>query len=178
MVDIHDEWVISRVFQKTAPGSSSAAVGGATKKRPSAGFLDSSTLISQVHVTSPSSVSLPPLAASSAKEHVPCFSTTTAPGFSQDSLFELPPPPSSSLNSVVHGLSSASLFGKHGVGVSAFPSLRSLQENLHLPHFFSTAAPPHMHDDACQMPGYSSVGQWPALDNEKMCASELNCIWG
>ncbi|KAK4387097.1 protein CUP-SHAPED COTYLEDON 2 [Sesamum angolense] len=175
-----DEWVISRVFQKTAPGSSG---GGATKKRTST-TVDTS-IISDVMITSSSSVSLPPLLEPSAvdvvsaKEHVPCFSTTEAPSFSENSLFELPLPPSSSLSAVVHGVSSASLFAKHSVGVSAFPSLRSLQENLHLPNFFPAVSPPPMHGGgADQMPGYSAVGQWPALDNEKICASELNCIWG
>ncbi|KAL0328454.1 UNVERIFIED_CONTAM: protein CUP-SHAPED COTYLEDON 2 [Sesamum calycinum] len=178
-----DEWVISRVFQKTAPGSSG---GGATKKRTSAAV--DTSIISDVMITSSSSVSLPPLLEPSAvdvvsdydvsaKEHVPCFSTTEAPSFSENSLFELPLPPSSSLSAVVHGVSSASLFAKHSVGVSAFPSLRSLQENLHLPNFFPAVSPPPMHGGgADQMPGYS--GQWPALDNEKICASELNCIWG
>ncbi|KAL0406776.1 UNVERIFIED_CONTAM: protein CUP-SHAPED COTYLEDON 2 [Sesamum latifolium] len=178
-----DEWVISRVFQKTAPGSSGG--GAATKKRPSAAV--DSSFISELMIASSSSVSLPPLLEPSAvdvdvsaKEHVPCFSTTEAPSFSENSLFELPPPPpSSSLSAVVHGVSSASLFAKHSVGVSAFPSLRSLQENLHLPNFFPAVAPPPMHGGgADQMPGYSSVGQWPALDNEKLCAGDLNCIWG
>ncbi|KAL0282642.1 UNVERIFIED_CONTAM: protein CUP-SHAPED COTYLEDON 2 [Sesamum angustifolium] len=93
-----DEWVISRVFQKTAPGSSG---GGATKKRTSAAV--DTSIISDVMITSSSSVSLPPLLEPSAvdvvsdydvsaKEHVPCFSTTEAPSFSENSLFELPLP--------------------------------------------------------------------------------------
>ncbi|KAL0320647.1 UNVERIFIED_CONTAM: protein CUP-SHAPED COTYLEDON 2 [Sesamum radiatum] len=155
-----DEWVISRVFQKTAPGSSAA-----TKKRPSAAV--DSSIISELMITPSSSVSLPPLMEPSAfdvdvsaKEHVPCFSTTEAPSFSENSLFELPPPPSSSsLSAVVRGVSSASLFAKHSVGVSAFPSLRSLQENLHLPNFFPAVAPPPMHGGgADQMPVTALLG--------------------
>ncbi|KAK6156692.1 hypothetical protein DH2020_010940 [Rehmannia glutinosa] len=174
------EWVISRVFQKSGVGSSSAASNGGGKKRP------------PPEVSSPSSVSLPTLLEQStastdsydggvlatAKEHVPCFSTTAPPSFNYSSFFELPPPPP------IHepsSSSSGSRFPRHsGFGApAAFPSLRSLQENLQLPLFFSAVAPPAMHGGADQMSGYGgSVGQWPAPENQKMGATELDCMWG
>ncbi|KAK6134641.1 hypothetical protein DH2020_031566 [Rehmannia glutinosa] len=172
------EWVISRVFQKSGVGSSSAASGGGCgKKRP------------PPEVSSPSSVSLPTLleqstastdsydggALATAKEHVPCFSTTAPPSFNYSSFFELPPPPPP-----IHepsSSSSGSRFARHsgfGGAPAAFPSLRSLQENLQLPFFFSAVAPPAMHGGADQMSGYGgSVGQWPAPENQKM-----DCMWG
>ncbi|KAL0443553.1 UNVERIFIED_CONTAM: protein CUP-SHAPED COTYLEDON 2 [Sesamum latifolium] len=150
-------------------------------------------------VSSPSSVSLPALlepstastdrescsydgGVANAKEHVPCFSTTAAPSFNHNSLFELPPPPPPPyLNAVLHDPSSSSSsaprFPRHNFGVSAFPSLRSLQENLQLPFFFSAAAPPAMHGGADHS-GYGSAGQWPAPENQKMGSSELDCMWG
>ncbi|KAL0399415.1 UNVERIFIED_CONTAM: protein CUP-SHAPED COTYLEDON 2 [Sesamum radiatum] len=192
---IPGEWVISRVFQKSGAGSSSASGGG--KKRPAGG------INTNPEVSSPSSVSLPALlepstastdrescsydgGVANAKEHVPCFSTTAAPSFNHNSLFELPPPPPPPppqyLNAVLHDPSSSSSssaprFPRHSFGVSAFPSLRSLQENLQLPFFFSAAAPPAMHGGADHS-GYGSAGQWPAPENQKMGSSELDCMWG
>ncbi|KAK4439163.1 protein CUP-SHAPED COTYLEDON 2 [Sesamum alatum] len=185
------EWVISRVFQKSGAGSSSASGGG--KKRPTSG------INTMPEVSSPSSVSLPALlepstastdrescsydgGVANAKEHVPCFSTTAAPSFNHNSLFDLPPPPQPPyLNSLLHDPSSSSSsaprFPRHNFGVSAFPSLRSLQENLQLPFFFSAAAPPAMHGGTDQS-GYGSAGQWPAPENQKMGSSELDCMWG
>ncbi|PIN15731.1 hypothetical protein CDL12_11627 [Handroanthus impetiginosus] len=183
------EWVISRVFQKSGAGSSSAAGGG--KKRLSTG------INTNPEVSSPSSVSLPPLLEpstastdrescsydGSAKEHVPCFSTTAAvPSFNHNSFFELPPPPPPpSLNSLMHdpsSSSSAARFPRHSFGVSAFPSLRSLQENLQLPFFFNAAPPPlAMQGGADQMSAYGAVGQWPTPENQKMGATELDCMW-
>lgn len=177
--------MISRVFQKTGSGSSSAA-GGAGKKRHSAG------INSVPEVSSPScSVSLPsllePSAAASAdldccsydvvsatsKEHVPCFSTTAPPSFNHNSLSELPPPPLS-LGALIHDPSSTSRFPNHGVGLFSFPTLK---ENLHLPFFSSTVAPPPMHDGADQMFSDGGLSQWPAIENQKICPSELDCIW-
>ncbi|KAI3457427.1 hypothetical protein Pfo_014090 [Paulownia fortunei] len=181
------EWVISRVFQKSGAGSSSASGGG--KKRPPPG------INTNPEVSSPSSVSLPTLlehstastdrescsydgGVANAKEHVPCFSTTAAPSFNHSSLFDLPPPPPS-LNALIHdpSSSSASRFPRHSFGVSAFPSLRSLQENLQLPFFFSAVAPPPIHDGGDQMSGYGSLSQWAAPENQKMGATELDCMW-
>ncbi|KAK6131543.1 hypothetical protein DH2020_034713 [Rehmannia glutinosa] len=104
-----DEWVISRVFRKNGSGTSSAAGGG--KKRSSDGIPEAN---------SPSSATLPPLLEPSAadfdgsKEHVPCFSTID-PSLDHNSIFELPPPPSSP-STVVYDPSLT----------SRLPSLRSL----------------------------------------------------
>lgn len=187
---VQGEWVISRVFQKSGVGCSSAGAGG--KKRLAGGGITNS-----YDVSSPSSVSLPTLLdpsdrescsydgghGATAKEHVPCFSTTAAlPSFNHhnNSLFELPPPPPSlSAASLIHDpSSSASRFPGHGLGGSAFPSLRSLQENLQMPFFFSAVAPPPpMHGGADQMSGYASFGQWPAPENQRAGATELDCMW-
>ncbi|KAL6535976.1 hypothetical protein OROHE_012820 [Orobanche hederae] len=200
------EWVISRVFQKNGAGggggggSSTAAAGGG-KKRPAP------EAATNLEVSSPSSVSLPTLLEHStasndrescsydgggggglaaAKEHVPCFSTTS---FDYNSLFELPPPPTSVNALMIHdqpssSSSSASRFPRHGnnFGVpAAFPSLRSLQDNLHLPFFFSPS--PAVHGGGGGGPdqlsaGYGSVGQWLAPESQRMGATELDCMWG
>ncbi|GFP79655.1 protein cup-shaped cotyledon 2 [Phtheirospermum japonicum] len=181
------EWVISRVFQKSGAGA-----GGCGKKRPPP------DATSKLEVSSPSSVSLPTLLEHStaescsydggaAKEHVPCFSTTS---FSYNPVFDLPPPPAAVNALMMHDPSSSSSsygsrFPRHsssyGAAPAAFPSLRSLQENLQLPFFFSAVAPPpaaHGGGDSDQMPGYGSVGQWPAPEGQKLGATELDCMWG
>ncbi|XP_057766483.1 protein CUP-SHAPED COTYLEDON 2-like [Salvia miltiorrhiza] len=174
------EWVISRVFQKSGVGSS----GG--KKRP----------ISNPEVSSASSVSLPALLEPSTastdrescsydggiantKEHVPCFSTsTTVAGFNHNSLLQQLPP--SCVNPLLlqdTSSSYASYCSRHGLGVSAFPSLRSLQENLQLPFFF---APPPLpvQSGGDQMSGtYGNVARWAAPESQKVEASELDCMW-
>ncbi|KAG6393800.1 hypothetical protein SASPL_144373 [Salvia splendens] len=143
------EWVISRLFQKIGVGSSSAAA----KKRPAA------AVSSNPEISSASSASLPallePSTASSysyddVKEHVSCFSN--------NSLF-LPPPPM--VSELPPSSSYASYWPRHG---PAFPSLRSLQENLQLPYFFAPP-PPAGEGGAEQMGCYGNVG------------SELDCMW-
>ncbi|GFP78630.1 protein cup-shaped cotyledon 2 [Phtheirospermum japonicum] len=168
------EWVISRLFQKIGSGSSA---GG--KKRQSAG------INSGPEVSSPS---LPPLldGATSSEQHVSCFSNPApVPSFSHNSLYELPPPPSD-LSAVVYdpppASASASHYLKHSVGVAAaaFPSLKSLHENLQQPFFFSTGAPPPANGGAeGLMSGYSYVRQWHGLENhQKICpADQLDCMW-
>lgn len=170
------EWVISRVFQKTGVGSSSA-VGGGKKRSPA--------VIPEV--SSPSSVSMPALldpstastdhescsydgGIATAKEHVPCFSTTTLPGLNLSSLLE----PPSCLTPLVHN-PSASSFASYGA--SALPSLRSPLENLQLPLFFSAVAPPGVQGGAYQMSAYGNAGQWPGSDHQKFGATELDCMW-
>ncbi|KAL3849167.1 hypothetical protein ACJIZ3_011049 [Penstemon smallii] len=190
-----DEWVISRVFQKSGAGSTSS-VGA--KKRPS-----SSSSVRDV-VSSPSSVvSLPPppsndhhesntnstnmITTYAKDEHVSCFSMTQPPppppppslgGFNHmNSFFEIPPPPTLLMN---HDHPSSSRFPtmhNNVGGVSAFPSLRSLQENLHLPNFLFSA-PSTMHGaGGDQMSSYG--GQWGATEvNHKIGTNELDCMWG
>ncbi|CAA2955008.1 CUP-SHAPED COTYLEDON 2-like [Olea europaea subsp. europaea] len=183
-----DEWVISRVFQKSGPGSATASGG---KKRLTTCMNPFS------EVSSSSSVSLPPLlgspatitehdscsydanaTATNANEHVPCFSTAAPPSFNHNSLFELPP--ATSQNMFIAGHSSSPGFPKNVGGISSFPNLRSLQENLQLPFFFSALAPPTMHGGTSdQMTGYGPVNHWPSPENQKMgpTSTELDCVW-
>lgn len=197
-----DEWVISRVFQKnTAGGSSSSSIvssAGAKKTRLISGSIHNH-LYPDV-TSSPSnssSASLPPLldfspfsaagtahqntcsyddASVTAKEHGPCFSTTIA-----------------NVNPHHHpSFDLQSRFQSRDGDVSAFPSLRSLQENLHLP-FFSPVAPPPLpqqHQDCADHVGIISGGgggNWLVpSDDQKMegggsfanvAATELDCMW-
>ncbi|KAK9269219.1 hypothetical protein L1049_000989 [Liquidambar formosana] len=209
-----DEWVISRVFQKSGSGGSAASSSGTGKK---------TRLTSGINlypeVSSPSSVSLPPLldsspygAASSSTavtdrescsydggdttgtaQHVPCFSTIAAAAASAANFnpghhpppFELTPSPPVFGAFDQSSSSAFSRFPRSIGGVSAFPSLRSLQENLQLPFFFSTVAPPPMHGGS----GDHNVeisGNWLAPENQKvegggsrmaMGPTELDCMW-
>lgn len=191
-----DEWVISRVFQKTG-----AAVAGGGKRKMS------TSINLYPEVSSPSSVSLPPLVESSSynntatsapaidnescsydgghnatKEHVPCFSTTAPQSFNPNvSLFDLPAPPLAAANfSPLLDPSSTRFARNNNVGVPAFPSLRSLQENLHLPFFFPGATPTMHGGLADQMGGGygSSIPSWPAAtESQKVGSSELDCMW-
>lgn len=164
-----DEWVISRVFEKTGAGCVAAASGGG-KKRPCDG---------DPEVSSPSSISLPPSGDScsyevgAASSHVPCFSMAAPPpSYGRNSLLELlPPPPSFDLmHFAPSASSSSSRFG-------AFPTLKSLEENLHLPLMFPAAAPPPPPLHGGNMFGDGGVGQWAAMEEQKVCGSELDCMW-
>ncbi|KAL1817895.1 hypothetical protein ACET3Z_020469 [Daucus carota] len=142
-----DEWVISRLFKKT---------GGATagEKRPSSSM--SSHLYSEISSSSSIPFTPPPPPATTTDhvityEHVPCFSSSAAPGgFSTyHTLFDggLPPP----------------LMDPTPMPPSStFPSLRSLEENLHQPSFFF---PPVTYDN------------FPAMETPKPGLTELDCIW-
>ncbi|KAI3769294.1 hypothetical protein L6452_00395 [Arctium lappa] len=180
-----DEWVISRVFKKTGAG-----VVAGKKWLTSGGMSYTKEIVSS---SSAVSESLPPLldsssgaayaAATSAytseresfsydsnnptsKEHVPCFSTASTTNFGQ--LFDIPPP---------EPLTAAA------AAVSAFPSLRTLQENLQLPFFYSSVAPPPMHGGGEITSNYGSnfSGEnWvppSTSDNQKPGPTELDCIW-
>ncbi|GMH05620.1 hypothetical protein Nepgr_007460 [Nepenthes gracilis] len=195
-----DEWVISRVFQKSGTGSAtSGSSGNGRKGRLNAGI----NLYPEV--SSPSSVSLPPLldfspygatAPSAAmgaaaadrdncsygteavanREHVSCFSTiinansnaSACGGFNPHSssfhgLFA-PLPPS---------LTADNNNGARNLGLPAFPSLRSLQENLQLPFF----APPGVAPSPLQCGGFGAgdqmgvcglMGNWGGVLEEKV----------
>ncbi|XP_071697912.1 protein CUP-SHAPED COTYLEDON 2-like [Rutidosis leptorrhynchoides] len=181
-----DEWVISRVFKKIAAGP---VIGD--KK-----YLSGSVNYGKEGSCSPAvSGSLPPLLDSSlyasatsaytageqetnftydshavsSKEHVPCFSTssttTTNFGGHCPTLFDFPPPQPLT---------------------SAFPSLRTLQENLQLPFYYSAVAPPPpaMHvgggDISNNYVGFSGENWVSPSSNDndnKPGPTELDCIW-
>nr|UFO69261.1 CUC2 protein [Liriodendron chinense] len=181
-----DEWVVSRVFQKSGVnGGKKARIGGGV------GFTD---------VGSPSSSSIPPLLESSpytaaaaadrescsyesesTRDHVSCFSTVaTASNFNPQTMV-----PASILTDLT------GQFGKNGGGGPAFPSLRSLHENLQLPFFYSAVAPMPTLVSASgsvgpgEMGGCSLAGNWTGADQKversrqqlQMGGTELDCMW-
>ncbi|RAL49179.1 hypothetical protein DM860_017823 [Cuscuta australis] len=192
-----DEWVISRVFQKSGAAPASATAAG--KRRLTADVINL-----YPDVSSPSSVSLPPLVDSSsynnhntatsaptaescsydedavvAKEHVPCFSNSldlpaALPplGSKFTSLLDLPLVPSSL--SRFAAIPRTNNNNGEIISPSAFPCLRSLHENLQLP-FFIPGAPPLHGGLADQMGGYAI---WPPVaEPQKVGNSELDCMW-
>ncbi|GMJ10170.1 CUP-SHAPED COTYLEDON 2, Arabidopsis NAC domain containing protein 98 [Hibiscus trionum] len=147
-----DEWVISRVFQKSSGagnGASSSNGGGGRRSR-----LNASVALYH-EPSSPSSISLPPLLDPAAaavsltdrdscsydshtqSEHVSCFSTTSAAATTTPPLFRpgfdlaLPPPQPQMINNSFDSIPRYS----QNAGGSVFPSLKSLHENLHFPFF-------------------------------------------
>ncbi|XP_059664637.1 protein CUP-SHAPED COTYLEDON 2 [Cornus florida] len=184
-----DEWVISRVFQKSGSGGSASAPGGKKNRLNSVVNL-------YPEVSSPSSASLPPLLDSSAygatdrdscsydgnatKEHVPCFSTIAA-SFNSHAPFEFPPPSSAAAAAAFNAAVDPSSRFHRTIGMSAFPSLRSLQENLQLPFFSAVSAPPMQGGD---LGGFGTMGCWPPPENLKLEGgrvavgpTELDCMW-
>ncbi|KAK4751633.1 hypothetical protein SAY87_005115 [Trapa incisa] len=180
-----DEWVISRVFQKSGSGSSTGCsgsactgVGGGRKARVPSHFLYS-------EASSASSATLPPLHDSSTphpaltdgrdscsyvdsgptpKEHVSCFSTIPS-AFDGSSFgggagfFPLGPQFPSQFRRNGNGYGTQCSAG--GVSVS-FPSLRSLQDNLQLPSQFLPAIPvvgPEELGGGCSASGYNLCDQ-------------------
>jgi len=192
-----DEWVISRVFQKSGTGANgSSCISGGMKPVTSGmncyqevnsstsvtlpPLLDSSSYASAIsaYTADPDSYSYDSNAAS--KEHVPCFSTAPATTYDSHFVFDLPPPPLSAST-----FTGPAMDYQKNVGVSSFPSLRALQENLQLPFFYSSVAPPQppIHGDGA-MCSYanSSGGNWlPAVSSateiQKPGPTELDCIW-
>ncbi|KAI4322972.1 hypothetical protein L6164_022617 [Bauhinia variegata] len=200
-----DEWVISRVFQKSHTGGGGATVSassGSKKTRMSS----SCNMNLYPEPSSPSSVYLPPLLDSSpypnittsctaamndqeicsyesttSREHVSCFSTisatsTAANNFANVSFDLAPTQPSLSMDPFARF--------QRNVGVSAFPSLRSLQDNLQLPFFFSPPAQPdHSDMNGCG----SNFANWTVPEEPRvadscgaslaLAPSELDCVW-
>ncbi|XP_076941774.1 protein CUP-SHAPED COTYLEDON 2-like [Bidens hawaiensis] len=155
-----DEWVISRVFKKSGAGPVGTCTIG--KKWYTGGASSSSTVSSSLpplldsslyasatsaYTTEHESFSYDSHAAS--KEHVPCFSTAST------TLFDFPPPEPLT---------------------SSFPSLRTLQENLQLPFFYSSVAPAVNHGGETSEYVNSSGENWTA-DKPKLGPTELDCIW-
>ncbi|XP_010272358.1 PREDICTED: protein CUP-SHAPED COTYLEDON 2-like [Nelumbo nucifera] len=198
-----DEWVISRVFQKTGGGGGNGGTSGGKKNRVACGVNP------YTEVGSPSSTSLPPLLDSSSytattgvtdrescsydsesvREHVSCFSTVAAAAAAAAAATNFNQQPQYHLSSPASIMNAADLTARFGrnVGLSAFPSLRSLQENPQLP-FFSSISPMtaisgsqnHNND----LGGCSSARNWPESEPQKMetsrmplGATELDCMW-
>lgn len=205
---LKDEWVISRVFQKNTTGggstvssASAATTGGSSKKTRMTTSNNSSNMSLCPEPGSPSSIYLPPLLESSPyaaaaatfndrercsfdsaannnqREHVSCFSTISGAAF--DHLVPSPEPP----------LDPSARFHRNnnnnvGVGISTFPCLRSLHDNLNLPFFFS----PTGHISSAEVASFGAVGNWTAAPEEHRMAdsgsgmtivpSELDCMWG
>ncbi|XP_076911963.1 protein CUP-SHAPED COTYLEDON 2-like [Bidens hawaiensis] len=187
-----DEQVISRVFQKTSSGGTATGTGTGGTKRAASG------MSSYQEANSSSSVSLPPLldtsytSATSAytadhdtysydsnaasNKHVPCFSTASHSNFNSQCLFNLPPP-----TLPVPTFTAASNAYPKNVGPTSFPSLRALEENLQLPFFYSSIAPPQppVHGDGvmCSYGNLSSQNLTPVTKKMKAGPTELDCIW-
>lgn len=183
--------MICRVFQKNTNARSST--GGGTK------LVADKTSIYIETINSSPSVSLPPLldtsyaSATSAytadhdnyfydnntdsKEHVPCFSNDSTNNFNSRTIFDLPQQPLSGSTFTAHPIGY-----QNNVGVSAFPSLRTLQENLQLPLFYSSVAPlqPPVHGDGV-IYSYGNGNLMPAVsslvEEQKVGVTELDCIW-
>ncbi|XP_031266579.1 protein CUP-SHAPED COTYLEDON 2-like [Pistacia vera] len=188
-----DEWVISRVFQK----SIGSTANNSKKTRMNCSNATSTLNLSYPEPSSPSSVSLPPLldhpnttttAAVTEScsfdnhaptEHVSCFSTIAAAAASAaastfNPTFDLAPP--------LNGIDPVGRFSRN-LGVSNFPSLRSLQENLHLPNFFYPPPPP-------PPPFQGGTSNWPVMQDMmaggggtgggarmSVGPTELDCMW-
>nr|QSD99854.1 NAC family transcription factor [Melilotus albus] len=212
-----DEWVISRVFQKSNTGNGSTTVtattSGAKKTKIASNSASNNSMSLCPEPSSPSSVYLPPLLDSSPytaafngggqmcnynssnnnteqKEHVSCFSTTSTTSNvvsvhnnfnNNNGSFDLVSP---SMNATMDPFARF----QRNVGVSAFPSLRSLQDNLQQPFFFSSlgvAQPFHGGG------GGDILGGWGMQPEEQRVvvdggghnmgglggASELDCMW-
>ncbi|GMJ05270.1 CUP-SHAPED COTYLEDON 2, Arabidopsis NAC domain containing protein 98 [Hibiscus trionum] len=190
-----DEWVISRVFQKSCAGNGSS--GGARRS-----CMNSSVMFYQ-EPSSPSSISLPPLLDPTANtgsaananaisltdhdscsydshtqsEHVTCFSTVAAAAATAGFDLALPPPPQMTNN----GFDSISRYSRNA-GVSVFPCLRSLQENLQFPVFFSqpttfAAAPPLYGGSSLNFGAVSEAGNNGSDAKISIGSSEFDCMW-
>lgn len=191
-----DEWVISRVFQKSSSGNgagtSSGGGGGGSKKTR---LMSNSGSVGSLFAepSSPSSLSLPPLLDSSPYqtnstatltdrdncsygtpkpiEHVSCFSTVAAAATGNFNLnFDIPPPQ-------MFEPSSSSRFSRNVNGVSAFPSLRSLQENLFLPYFPSEIHIPAGIGSGIEIVDCDSTVNWPPEESRNLGSSEFECMW-
>lgn len=185
---MQDEWVISRVFQKTGAGAGGGGSSTNNDKHHMKMHLEarsaSNTVVCPPPLLDSSSSSAATYDISSAdskfnssqpqqqQQHVSCFSTTSAyqaapvaPNYMPDH-FSHPPAP------VVSG---------SGEGC-VFPTLRSLQENLKFPNFFFQAQP---QGTTCFQSGTEQdVGTttcWPLVSdditNEFMGGTELDCFW-
>ncbi|KAK1439613.1 hypothetical protein QVD17_05433 [Tagetes erecta] len=179
-----DEWVISRVFKKSGTGA--VGNGGVGKKW----FAGGGTYGKEASSSSTVSGSLPPLLDSSlytsatsgytgehetfsydsnaaSKEHVPCFSTASTTNLiNSQTLFDFPPP---------EPLTSS--FDQKNGSMSSFPSLRTLQENLQLPLFYSSVAPTSAMHGGGETTTNNHYDGNSGENYQKPGPTELDCIW-
>ncbi|XP_028793371.1 protein CUP-SHAPED COTYLEDON 2-like [Neltuma alba] len=194
-----DEWVISRVFQKSlSSGNGSSAVSSASGSKKTNSRMSSSVNMSLYpEPSSPSSIYLPPLLDSSPyaaandrdscsydgssttpREHVSCFSTFSASAAANNLpnvSYELAPPPPPPPQQIA--LDPFARF-QNNVGVPAFPSLRSLQENLQLPFLPPAIAHGGSGGD---MNGWAKPEEQTVAGGGSgmaLCPSELDYVWG
>ncbi|XP_077228704.1 protein CUP-SHAPED COTYLEDON 2-like [Tasmannia lanceolata] len=154
-----DEWVVSRVFHKTGGGPSLKK----TTRTPGSVYFEAGSPSSSFSPL-PASSSYAAMTEESAREHVPCFSTTN--------LNQLPPVPAS--------------IGQFG-GAPGFSRLRLVQENFPVPFLFSAAAPMQgvSSFERNEMGGCNSAGHWPENEQQAeryrqqlpMGATELDRLW-
>ncbi|CAN0891295.1 Protein CUP-SHAPED COTYLEDON 2 [Linum grandiflorum] len=186
-----DEWVISRVFQKTSAGAGSSCGGGAaassgstttSSKKPRYNAA-AAGMYQEVNSPTSSVSQLPPLldpttgdscsfdggshSVRHQQQHVSCFSTNNNNSFGLSGLIMPPPLPPAERNAVVgYGSSSSS-----SPSAGGFQSLRSL--NLHN-HFFPP--PPPASSSGAMM-------SWMQQEEGKMMggggggSTELDCMW-
>ncbi|KAL6202097.1 hypothetical protein ACLB2K_025808 [Fragaria x ananassa] len=189
-----EEWVISRVFEKakksngpdckktrmiepSSPSSSSVSqlppLFDSSPYYPTAPFSNDASLTDRDSCSHDNRTP---------KEHVSCFSTGSDPANTgtfnhlMTSLDLSPPlqPQTTSLH----------LSGGFG-GLSDFPSLRSLQENLQLPFFFQQGMQPHQ--PYSNTAGSFDLGDWSSLGNnwraaaaeepKALAPAEADCMW-
>ncbi|XP_047336097.1 protein CUP-SHAPED COTYLEDON 2-like [Impatiens glandulifera] len=178
-----DEWVISRVFQKSGGGGGAvptSVIGGGSKKSLNRLMINPCPNFISSDINSPSSaasVSLPGLldfcaTASSesfdggsstneaSKEHVPCFSTMSGSNFNPINApfnyFPPPPPPPSRMN--IRNVSTAA--------AASMP----MMDNLHMPFYFSNNG-----GGGGDIGGYAPVGRYEM--NEGGGGDKFDYMW-
>ncbi|XP_042401057.1 protein CUP-SHAPED COTYLEDON 2-like [Zingiber officinale] len=150
-----DEWVVSRVFQKCGGG------GGSGGKKARLALADQGC-----GMKGPDRESCGSYSNASEREaaHVPCFSTTTISAASTGMDLHFPPPPSA-------------------IPPTGFSSLRSLQNKLYLPVFFSDAtasAALEAPQSAIAETEFDRASQADAAVRAHpmpVGSTELDCIW-
>lgn len=180
--------------------------GGGSKKNNTRMMSSSVSMSLYQEPSSPSSIYLPPLLDSSPyaaaaaandrdccsydgssttpREHVSCFSTFSAAANYNNNLpnvsyeLSLPPPPPPAVSAVA-ALDPFARF-QNNVGVPVFPSLRSLQENLHLPFLPPATAHGGSGGDmaAWVKPEEQTVVCGGGGGGMTLCHSELDYMWG
>ncbi|XP_008783143.1 protein CUP-SHAPED COTYLEDON 2 [Phoenix dactylifera] len=188
-----DEWVVSRVFQKSGGGKKARVGLTGLHYSESAGVSPSASVLPPLFDSSPYGAAAAAAGdrescsyENTEREPVPCFSTVVATAAASSLGNHLPSPQAPNM----YGRSAAGC-----VAGSVFPSLRSLQDNLQLPFFLSTpggaaaAAAAMVCDGGAHHRVEEMVGNgWPSdLDRKAELAgrahqmtlgsTELDCLW-